>query len=446
VFVLTVSDTAGASDLASVQLLFGSSTGLASACSVTYAAQQNTLSLTSDAGTSVAGSVSPGQATTASNSQCTLKGTGSSVARSGNTLTLTVNLQFSGAFASLGNSATKNVYAKPLTAAGQGPTGGFVTVGTWTVPQTTAGPPAVVSVSPASGQGSSVSFVLTVSDPAGAGDLSSVQLTVGSSTALASVCSVTYIAQQNTFGLTNDAGTGYGGYVSPGQATTISNSQCTLAGSGSSVQLSGNTLMMTVSLQFSSAFAGAGKGPVKNVYALPVNVAGQGPTAGATLAGTWTIPQLTTNGVPTPVSLTPSSGKGSSQAFALVVSDSAGATDLAAVHLIVSGAAALTNACWVTYFPPKNSIGLVNDSATAYVGYVTPGQAGTVSNSNCTLSGSGSSVQTSGTLLTLTANLAFNSNFSTVGSGATKTVYAYPVSAAGKAPPAIVAMGSWTLP
>jgi hypothetical protein len=212
------------------------------------------------------------------------------------------------------------------------------------------------------------------------------------------------------------------------------------------VQLSGNTLAMTVSLQFSSAFAGAGNGPVKNVYALAVNVAGQGPTAGATLAGTWTIPQLTTNGVPTPVSLTPSSGKGSSQAFALVVSDSAGATDLAAVHLIVSGAAALTNACWVTYFPSKNSIGLVNDSATAYVGYVTPGQAAAVSNSNCTLSGSGSSVQTSGTLLTLTANLAFNSNFSTVGSGATKTVYGYPVSATGKAPPAIVAMGSWTLP
>jgi hypothetical protein len=445
-FVLTVSDPAGASDLASVQLLFGSSTGLSNACSVTYAARQNTLSLANDAGASVAGSVTPGQATTVSNAQCTLKGTGSSVALSGNTLTLTVNLQFSGAFASLGNSATKNVYALPLNAAGQGPAGGFVVVGTWTVPQTTAGPPAVVSISPASGQGSSVSFTLAVSDPAGASDLAFVQLTVGSSTALASVCSVTYIAQQNTFGLTNDAGTGYAAYTSPGQATTISNSQCTLAGSGSSVQLSGNTLTMTVSLQFASAFAGAGSGPVKNVYAVPVNVAGQGPTAGVTVVGTWTIPQLTSGGAPTPVSLTPSSGKGPSQAFALVISDSAGAADLVDVHMIVSGPAVLTNACWITYFPPANSIGLVNDSATGYAGYVAPGQAATVSNSNCTLSGSGSSVQTSGTLLTLTASLAFNSGFSKVGNGATKTIYAYPINAAGKTPSAIVPMGSWTLP
>jgi hypothetical protein len=112
----------------------------------------------------------------------------------------------------------------------------------------------------------------------------------------------------------------------------------------------------------------------------------------------------------------------------------------------VSGPSVLANACWITYFPASNSIGLVNDSASAYEGYVTVGQTTTITNSNCTLSGSGSSVQTSGTLLTLTASLAFKSNFATVGSGATKTVYAYPINAAGKAPSALVAMGSWTLP
>lgn len=445
-FVLTVSDPAGANDLASVQILFGSSAALANACSVTYSAQQNTLSLANDAGTSVSGSVTPGQANAVSNSQCTLKGTGSSVALSGNTLTMTVNLQFSGAFASLGGSATKNVYANPLNAAGQGPAGGFATVGTWTVPQTVSGPPTVVSLSPASGQGSSVSFVLAVSGPAGASDLATVQLTVGSSSALAGACSVTYIAQQNTFGLTNDAGTGYTAYLSPGQTTTISNSQCTLAGSGSSAQLSGNTLTMTVNLQFSSAFAGAGSGPVKNVYAQPVNAAGQGPTGGITLAGTWTIPQLVPGGPPTPVSLTPSSGQGSSQAFTLVVSDTAGATDLSAVHLIVSGPAVLSNACWITYSLLKNSFGLVNNAGSAYVAYVAPGQAANVSNSQCTLSGNGSSAQISGTLLTMTVNVAFSSNFSKIGNGATKTIYAFPVNAAGKAPPSLVPMGSWTLP
>jgi hypothetical protein len=355
-------------------------------------------------------------------------------------------LQFSTAFASLGSSATKNVYAKPLNAAGQGPTGGFVTVGTWTVPQAASGPPAVVSLSPSTGQGSAVSFVLTVSDPGGASNLSTVQLLIGSSTALASSCSITYIAKQNTFGLTNDAGTGYGAYVSPGQATSISNSQCTLNGTGSSVLLAGNTLTMTVNLAFSSAFAGAGSGPIKNVYAEPVDAAGQAPASGVTLMGTWTVPQPVAGGPPTPVSLTPASGQGSSQAFTLVASDSAGATDLSAVHLIVSGPAILTNACWVTYFPPKNSFGLVTDSASAYAGYVTPGQAASVSNSQCTLSGTGSSVQSSGSLLTTTVNLTFNSSFSKVGNGAVKTIYAFPVNLAGKSPASLVVMGSWTLP
>jgi hypothetical protein len=445
-FVLTVSDKAGASDLASVQLHFGSSTALAAACSVTYLVQQNSFSLLNDAGTASAGSVTPGQATSISNSQCALTGSGSSVMASGSTLTLTVNLQFSTAFASLGSGATKNVYAKPLNAAGQGPAGGFVPVGTWTVPQAVGGPPAVVSLSPSTGQGSSASFVLTVSDSGGASSLSTVQLLVGSSTALASSCSITYIARQSTFGLTNDAGTGYGAYVSPGQATSISNSQCTLNGTGSSVQLAGNTLTMTVNLSFSSAFSGAGNGPNKNVYAEPVDAAGQAPASGLTLMGTWTVPQPVIGGPPTTVSLTPASGQGTSQAFTLVVSDSAGATDLSAVHLIVSGPAILTNACWVTYFPQKNSFGLVTDSASAYAGYVTPGQATNVSNSQCTVSGTGSSVQSSGSLLTMTLNLAFKPNFSKVGNGAVKTIFALPVNLAGQSLAALVTMGSWTLP
>jgi hypothetical protein len=445
-FVLTVSDPAGAGDLASVQLLFGSSTALAAACSVSYLVQQNSFSLLNDAGTASVGSVTPGQATSISNSQCALVGSGSSVTAAGTTLTLTFNLQFSTAFASLGSSATKNVYALPLNAAEQGPAGGLATVGTWTVPRAGSGPPAVVSLSPSSGQGSSVSFVLTVSDPGGASSLSTVQLLIGSSTVLASSCAITYIAQQNTFGLTNDAGTSYAAYVSPGQATSISNSQCTLTGTGSSVHLSGNTLTMTVNLAFSAAFAGAGSGPIKNVYAEPVDATGRAPASGMTLMGTWTVPQPVAGGPPTPVSLTPASGQGASQAFTLVVSDSAGATDLSVVHLIVSGPAVLTNACWVTYFVQKNSLGLVNDSASAYVGYVTPGQAMNVSNSQCTLSGAGSSVQSSGSLLTTTVNLTFSQSFSKVGNGASKTIYAFPVNLAGKAPASIVTMGSWTLP
>lgn len=445
-FALAVTDKAGASDLTSVQIHFGSSTALANVCSVVYSVQQNSFSLFNDAGTASAGTVTPGQASSLSNSQCTLLGTGSSVATSGSSLTMTVNLQFTAAFSKLGSSATKTIYATALNAAGQGPAGGLAAVGTWTVPQAASGLPTVVSLSPSSGQGSSTSLVLTVASPGGASSLATVQLLVGSSAALASSCSVTYSAQTNTLGLTNDAGSGFGAYLTPGQATIVSNSQCVLSGAGSSVQLSGNTLAMTVSLTFTPAFAALGNGPVKNVYAKPIDVTGQTADTGMTLIGSWTIPQQVAGGPPSPVSLTPSSGKGTSQAFTLVVLDSAGASDLSAVHFIVSGPANLSNACWFTYFPLKGSLGLVNDSASAYTGYVTPGQAASVSNSQCTVSGTGTSVQSSGSLFTLTVALSFNQSFSKVGNGAIKTTYAFPVNLAGKSPASIVAMGTWTLP
>ena len=103
----TLSTQAGASDLASVELLFANSTTLSKACAVTYSSQQKTLGLTNDAGTGSAGSITPGQPGSVSNSQCTVSGIGSSIQSSGNSLIMTVNLQFKTTFASTGTSATK---------------------------------------------------------------------------------------------------------------------------------------------------------------------------------------------------------------------------------------------------------------------------------------------------------------------------------------------------
>jgi len=300
-----------------------------------------------------------------------------------------VNLQFTTAFAGLGGGAVKTTFALPLTASGLGPVAGMPAVWTWTVPQPApSGPPTVGSITPASGQGVAQSFTLVVSDPLGASDLATVQLLFGSSTAPGNACSVTYIAQKNQFALLNDVGTGYAGTLAPGQATTVANSQCTLSGSGSSVTLSGNTLTMIANLQFSTSFASLGSSATKNVYADPVNTAGQGPAAGYVQVGTWTVPRTIVTGPVVPVSLAPASGQGMSQAFSLVASDIAGASDLASVHLIVSGPAVLTNACWITYSAQNQAIGLVNDTGTAYVGYVKPGQATSYSNSGATGIGS----------------------------------------------------------
>jgi len=185
------------------------------------------------------------------------------------------------AFASTGTSAAKTIYAYPVNSAGQGPTGGMAAIGSWTIPT----PPIVVSLTPATGQGSSQTFALTVSDLAGASDLASVQILFANSTSLSSACAVTYVAQQKNIGLSNDAGTGYTGYVTPGQAGSVSNSQCTLSGAGSSIQSGGNALVLTVSLQFNVAFASLGTSAAKTIYANPVNSAGQGPSGGMVSSG-----------------------------------------------------------------------------------------------------------------------------------------------------------------
>ena len=439
-FTLTVSDSAGANDLASVRLLFANSSSLSSACAVTYIFQQKNLGLTNDAGTGYAGYVTPGQAGSVSNSQCTLSGAGSSIQTSGNSLVMTASLQFNGAFASLGTSAAKTIFANPVNSAGQGPSGGIVSAGIWTIPK--PGSPTVVSLSPSSGQGLSQTFGLSVSDSAGANDLASVQLLFANSSNFSSACAVTYISKQMNLGLTNDAGSGYAGYVTPGLVGSVSNSQCTLSGAGSSIQTSGNSLIMTASLQFNTAFASLGASAVKTIYANPVNSAGQGPTGGMAVIGTWTIPTP-----PIVVSLTPASGQGSSQTFALTISDLAGANDLSSVQILFANSTSLSSACAVTYISQQKNLGLTNDAGTGYAGYVTPGQTGSVSNSQCTLSSAGSSIQTSGNSLIMSANLQFSVAFASAGSGATKTIYATASNSAAQGPSGgMVSKGTWTIP
>src|SRR4029079_5712827 len=54
--------------------------------------------------------------------------------------------------------------------------------------------------------------------------------------------------------LYNDAGGAVTGPLTPGSAGTLSNSQCTLNGSGTTGSGSGNTLSLTLSLSFTPSF------------------------------------------------------------------------------------------------------------------------------------------------------------------------------------------------
>lgn len=144
------------------------------------------------------------------------------------------------------------------------------------------GPPTVVSLTPNMGSGSPRTFSVVISDPSGVSDLKTTHLLFNTTTAnQTSACSVFYSVGSNQLYIYNNAGSTLSAPVTPGSATTVSNNQCTLAGTGSSFSKAGDNLTLNVALTFTSTFTG-----LKNMY---VYAAGNdGLNTGWVKEGTWT--------------------------------------------------------------------------------------------------------------------------------------------------------------
>jgi uncharacterized repeat protein (TIGR01451 family) len=305
-------------------------------------------------------------------------------------------------------------------------------------------PPAAVSVTPSSGSGSSQTFSFVYSDGNGFTDLATTYMLVNATLNWPGACSTYYDRSANALWLLNDAANLWMGPVTPGAATTLQNSQCSLSGAGSSVSGSGNNLTINLALTFKAAFGGT-----KNIY---MNAQDSGGLwSNWQLRGTWTVP-IAGNAPPIAVSATPSSGSGSSQTFSLVFSDPNGYTDLATTYMLVNATLNWPGACSTYYDRSANALWLLSDSAMFWMGPLAPGAATTLQNSQCSLSGGGSSVSGSGSNLTINLALTFKAAF-----GGVKNVYmnaqdsgglwsnwqqrgAWTVPGAGNAPPATVSV------
>jgi hypothetical protein len=114
--------------------------------------------------------------------------------------------------------------------------------------------PAVQSLSPNTGAGATQTFTIVVTDPSGSADLNNLQLLFNTTPSRLSACNVNYDPSANKINLYDDGSTGFVGAVVPGSSDQVSNSQCTLSGTGSSYSTSGNTLTLTVALTFSATF------------------------------------------------------------------------------------------------------------------------------------------------------------------------------------------------
>jgi GH18 family chitinase len=272
-FTFSFSSVNGYGYLNTLYTLINGSESNVSGCRVEYVQSGKRLYLYNDAGSGVLGPVTLG-AGTLSNSQCTLNSAGSSVSGSGDTLSLTLALSFTQAFAGV-----KNVYAYALDNAHLN--SGWKQVGTWQTMNLQIIAPTVTSVSPDAGAGASQNFTFNFASVNGSGYVNTVYALINTTETNVSGCRVEYVQASKRLYLYNDAGSGVLGPVTLG-AGTLSNSQCTLNSAASSVSGSGDTLSLTLALSFTPAFAGA-----KNVYAYALDNAHL--SSGWEKVGTWQV-------------------------------------------------------------------------------------------------------------------------------------------------------------
>jgi hypothetical protein len=210
----------------------------------------------------------------------------------------------------------------------------------------------------------------------------------------------------------DDAGDGggpfAGGVVSGNPGTAIQNSQCSV--NLTSATGSGNTLTLVLNIAFNPSFGG------NKIRYLAARDNSGGNTDWQRM-GVWQVPPAPAGQI-TATSVTPArtaAASGAAQSFAAVFTDTKGAADFGVINMLVNSFIDGRQACFLAYVASANTLYLVDDAGDAggpfAGGMVLSGSAGTIQNSQCSISGTGSSAVMSGTTLTLTLNITFKSAF-----------------------------------
>jgi hypothetical protein len=256
-----------------------------------------------------------------------------------------------------------------------------------------------VSAAPASGSGYSQRFTFTFSSVA---NVDSVNVVINSSLTGASACYVIYEPPLNTVDLVDDSGTAIAGRLTPGSGT-LSNSQCSIAGTSVAVIASSVTLSATVT--FTPAFAGS-----KTIWASWYSGGQQ--QGNWQNIGSWTVP----SGSSTGMSVSPPGGAGSSQRFTF---NFPGRSNGDSVNMMINSSLTGVGGCLFIYETQSNTLDLVDDSGTAIGGRVTPGSSDTLSNSQCSIPASSVVVTMAGGNITVVATVTFTPAFA-----GSKTIWA----------------------
>jgi len=139
------------------------------------------------------------------------------------------------------------------------------------------------------------------------------------------------------------------------------------------------------------------------------------------------------------VSVTPSSGTGSTQTFAFVFSDPASWTNLTWGEVLINPAQVNSNACYIHWDAASNSLSLRDDAGDAWLGPVPIGTSATLGNSQCVLSPGSASLKGAGASATLSLTVNFTNRYA----GSTKNIYMQAQSVAAAA--GWQQTGTWTV-
>jgi len=271
-------------------------------------------------------------------------------------------------------------------------------------------PVAPVSASPASGSGSNAAFTFSFSDSNGYQALSVVDVLIDNVLDGRHACYIAFVpsgANSGSVYLVDDAGDAggpYQGLVLPGSGS-ISNTQCAINGTGSSVSGSGNTITLTLAITFEPGFSG---NKIFYLSARDVSLNNSGWQA----LGAWEVPGAAVSG-PSVIGMSPGNNSNLTQTYTFTFSDTNGVQDIAVANILVNGAINGAQACYLAFVPSSGSLFLVDDAGDAagpYTGTVIPG-SGAVSNSQCTVGGAGSTFTASGNILTLKLPITFTQAF-----------------------------------
>jgi hypothetical protein len=277
----------------------------------------------------------------------------------------------------------------------------------WVLAAPPAAAPALspATLTPSVSAGAGQTLTATFNAPGGYQALDVLNILINNYLDGRQACYLAYSRPSNALYIVSDVGdpTQITGKVMDGTGT-VGNSQCTVALAGSSATGNGNTFTLALNLSFAASFGGN-----KVVYAAARDVSGN--NSGWQTMGVHGVPPLPST-FPMPAGMSPPSGNTLSQTLTFTYQDQSSAANLQTVWALISTAIDGRAACYIAYYRPGNQVYLYPDNGDGNqaANIVLTGN-NTISNSQCTISAQGASVQTAGSTLTVTLPVTFKPAF-----------------------------------